>query len=97
MKKYFILAIRYTFYIAALLFFKPDIQIIGIIFLISILFLENKYYAILPAILALYLQPIYLIIIAAAYLYHIILYKFFKRNRYYALTIFSVSILTANI
>lgn len=97
MKKYFILAIRYTFYICSLLFFKNEIAIIPIIFLISTLFLENKYYSILPIILSIYLKPVYIIILISTFIYHIVLYSFFKKNRYYALAIFLLSIFTANI
>lgn len=97
MKKYFVLAIRYTFYITALLFFEPNISIIPIIFLISTLFLENKYYSILPIILSIYLKPVYIIILISTFIYHIVLYSFFKRNRYYSLIIYLLSIFTANI
>lgn len=97
MKKYFVLAIRYVFYIAALLFFKPNISIIAIILLISTLFLENKYYSILPIILCFYLPFIYILIIISTYAYHIILYSFFKKNRYYSLFVYAVSILSANV
>lgn len=97
MKKHFILAIRYTFYITALLFFDSNISIIPIIFLISTLFLENKYYSILPIILSLYLKPVYIIILISSFIYHIVLYSFFKRNRFYSLVVYLLSIFTANI
>jgi len=97
MKRYFILALRNTFYIAALLFFDDHIAIIPAILLISILFLDNKYYSILPLVLCFYLDSIYIIILIASILYHFILNNFIKRNRYYALIVFSLSILTANI
>ncbi len=97
MKKYFILAIRYTFYIAALLFFEDDIAIIPAILLISVLFLDNKYYSILPLVLCIFFEPIYSVILIASLIYHVILYGFAKKNRYYALTIYLLSIFTANI
>jgi|GEM_PF-1985600 len=97
MKKYFILAIRYTFYIAALLFFDDYIKVIGAILLISTLFLDNKYYSILPIILCFYIDSIYTIILISVILYHFILKSFIKRNRYYALSVFILSLLTSNI
>lgn len=97
MKKHIILAIRYTFYLAALLFFDEEVRIIPALLLISILFLENKYYSFLPLILAIYFKPVYMIILFAGFLYHIILYSFLYKNRYYSLIIYLISILTANI
>lgn len=97
MKKYFILAIRYTFYIASLLFFEDYLAVIPAILLISILFLDNKYYSILPLVLCIFLEPIYSVILIASLVYHVILYTFVKKNRYYALTVYLLSIFTANI
>lgn len=97
MKKHFILAIRFTFYIAALVFFDSNIRIIPAILLISVLFLDNPYYSILPLSLCFLSEPISIIILIATLLYHILLYPFIRKNRYYALAVYLLSIFTANI
>lgn len=97
MKKYFILALRYSFYLSALLFFDEPVRIAPIILLMSTLFLENKYYIILPLVLCFYSSSTYIILILATLVYHILFYKFIKKNRYYALAILFISLLTANL
>lgn len=97
MKKHFILAIRFTFYIAALVFFDKNIRIIPAILLISVLFLDNPYYSILPLSLCFLSEPIGIVILIAALLYHILLYPFIRKNRYYALAVYLLSLFTANI
>lgn len=97
MKKHIILAFRYTFYLTTLLFFDEQIRIIPALLLISLLFLENKYYSFLPLILIIYFKPLFIIILLSGYLYHIILYPFIYKNRYYSFVIYLLCILTCNI
>lgn len=97
MKKYFVLAIRYTFYIATLTFFKDEITVIGGIFLLSVLFLDNPFYSILPLCLCFTIKPSMSILLLAGLLYHILLYSFIKKNRYYAFIVYFICLLTANI
>ena len=97
MKKSIIFGLRLAFYISALLFFNNDILIIPALLLISYLMLENKKYSFLPLILLIFLPLIYQIILVAAYLYHLILIKYIRKNRYYSFITYLISILTANI
>lgn len=97
MKKHFVLAIRFTFYIAALIFFDNNIRVIPAILLISVLFLDNPYYSILPLSLCFLSDPIIIVILIATLLYHILLYPFIRKNRYYALSVYLLSLFTANI
>lgn len=97
MKRHFIIAIRYTFYIAALLFFEDYIAISFAALLISLLFYENKYYSFLPLILIVYMSPVYSIILICIYLYYLLLSKYINKNRYYSLALYFISMLTINI
>lgn len=94
MKKYAVFALHYCFYIATLLFLPKDISIFTAGFLISILALENIWFTILPLSIAFYLPLSHTYILIAILVYHLLLYPFIKKNRYYALGVFGLSSLT---
>ncbi|MDE5855410.1 MAG: SpoIIE family protein phosphatase, partial [Anaeroplasmataceae bacterium] len=94
MKKYAVFALHYCFYIASLLFLPKDISIFTAGFLISILALENIWFTILPLSIAFYLPLSHTYILIAILAYHLLLYPFIKKNRYYALGVFGLSSLT---
>lgn len=95
MKKYAVFALHYCFYIGALLFFPKDISIFTASFLISILALDNIWFTILPLCVGFYLPLSHIYILIAIFAYHILLYPFIRKNRYYALGVFGLSSLTA--
>ncbi|MCM1130799.1 MAG: SpoIIE family protein phosphatase [Roseburia sp.] len=94
MRKYALFALHYCFYIASLLFLPKDISIFTAGFLISILALENIWFTILPLSIAFYLPLSHTYILIAVLTYHVLLYPFIKKNRYYALGVFGLSSLT---
>ncbi|MDE6660726.1 MAG: SpoIIE family protein phosphatase [Anaeroplasmataceae bacterium] len=94
MKKYAVFALHYCFYIASLLFLPKDISIFTAGFLISILALENIWFTILPLSICFYLPLSHTYILIAIFAYHILLYPFIKKNRFYALGVFGLSSLT---
>lgn len=94
MKKYAVFTLHYCFYIAALLFFPKDISLFTAGFLISILALENIWFSILPLSICFYLPLPYSYILLAVFLYHVLFYTFIKKNRYYALGVFGLGMIT---
>nr|MDE5715018.1 hypothetical protein [Anaeroplasmataceae bacterium] len=95
MKKYLFLLLHYCFFITCLLFLPKEIALFVGIFLISILALENIFYIILPIVLCFYLPPNYIYLLLSALVYHVALYPFAKKNRFYALGVYLISTLTA--
>ncbi|MDE6241348.1 MAG: SpoIIE family protein phosphatase [Anaeroplasmataceae bacterium] len=94
MRKYAVFALHYCFYIASLLFLPKDISIFTASFLISILALENIWFTILPLCIGFYLPLSHTYILIAVFAYHLLLYPFIKKNRYYALGVFGLSSIT---
>ncbi|MDE7105823.1 MAG: SpoIIE family protein phosphatase, partial [Anaeroplasmataceae bacterium] len=94
MKKYAVFALHFCFYIASLLFLPKDISVFTAGFLISILALENIWFSMLPLCIAIYLPLSHIYILIAVFAYHILLYPFIKKNRFYALGVFGLSSLT---
>ena len=94
MKKYAVLALHSCFYITALLFFPDTTSIFTAGFLISILALENIWFIILPLCITFFIPISHIYILVAVLCYHILLYPFIKRNRYYALGVYALSSIT---
>lgn len=94
MKKYAVLALHSCFYITALLFFPDTTSIFTAGFLISILALENIWFIILPLCITFFIPISHIYILVAVLCYHILLYPFIKRNRYYALGVYALGSIT---
>lgn len=90
MKKILTLTLHYTFFITALLYLPQNISIYLTIFLISTLTLNKTYYQVLPMIIVLFLEKNYIFIIITIFILNILLSFFIKKNRYYALSVFSI-------
>lgn len=95
MKKYAVLTLHYCFFITSLLFLPKEISLWAAGFLVSVLSLENICFTLLPLILGFYLPLSHTYILIAVFAYHILLYPFIKRNRFYALGVYALSSLTA--
>lgn len=95
MKKYAIFVLQYCFYIGSLLFLPKDISIFTASFLISILSLNTVWFTILPLCICFYLPLSHTYILIAIFIFHVLLYPFIRKNRYYALGVFGLSSLTA--
>lgn len=93
MKKYINLTLHYCFYISALLFLPKEISIFVCIFLISCLAMENIFFTILPMVLCFFLPLTFIYILIPVYLCHVCLYYFMKKNRFYALGVYTLSTL----
>ncbi len=96
MKKIITLGLHYIFFITTLLFLEEPIALLISILLLSILILDKFYYSILPLVLCIKFLPITTFILISIFTCNIILYIFIKKNRYYALTIYVLSLLSAN-
>ncbi len=95
MKKYIYLAIHMCFYIPSLLFLPKNIALMIAVFLVSILILDHLAFAILPLALCFVLPVNHIYILASATIFTMILYPFIKKNRFYALAVFLITILMA--
>lgn len=96
MKKILILGLHYIFFITTLLFLEEPVALLISILLLSILILDKFYYSVLPLVLCIKFIPTISFILISIFICNIILYIFIKKNRYYALTIFILSIVLAN-
>lgn len=94
MKKYAVLALHSCFYIGALLFFPDTTTIFTAGFLMSVLALENIWFILLPLSIAFFIPMSHIYILVAILCYHILLYPFMKRNRFYALGVYGLSSIT---
>ncbi len=94
MKKYATLALHSCFYITALLFFPDSVAIFTAGFLISVFALENIWFILLPLCIGFYLPLSHIYILVAVLCYHILLYPFIKKNRFYALGVYALSSIT---
>ncbi len=93
MKKYISLILNYCFFISSLLFLDNNVSILLICLLISILVLDDIRFIVLPLIMIVWVPSVYKLIIIGIYLITLLGYKFIKRNRYYALSIYIINIL----
>lgn len=94
MKKYAVFTLHYCFYIAALLFFPKDIALFTACFLISVLTLEHIGFIVLPLIISFFMPLSHIYILLAVACYHILLYPFIKKNRFYAFGVYLLSTIT---
>lgn len=94
MKKYILLLFHYIFFIASLLFLPTEIALYSAVFLISCLALQNIIYCVLPLVLCFYIPLEYSYLLLSIVAIHLLLYPLIKRNRFYALSIYSCSLVT---
>lgn len=95
MRKIIILGVHYIFFITTLLYIEEHTALFIAILLISVLTLDKIYYTILPLVLCIKFTPLLSYILISVFICNILLYPFTKKNRYYALTIFTLSELSA--
>ena len=87
MRKYFTLTFNYIFFLTTIIFLPLNVGLYVIIFLFSLLVLENIYFVILPLVLIFFLPLNYTYVVMACFILNLCLYYFIKKNRYYALTL----------